>query len=125
MVDRSELLICFCLCIWHGPNGKLCDGDADGNTFVVWVNVVLFGLLGGVHYLGIDDPFLLVLIICYWTQILPYLYDKEVIRELAIVRWAEEKGNADESNKVFIEQSDAFIQVYVLYWAEYSFSDLA
>lgn len=50
-----------------------------------------------------------------FNHILPYLYDKEVIHELAIVRWAEEKGNADESNKVFIKQSDAFIHVYVLY----------
>ena len=43
-------------------------------------------------------------------RILPYLYDREVIRELAIVRWAEEKGNADGSNKVFVKQSVAFIQ---------------
>uniref|UniRef100_A0A453Q1C9 Uncharacterized protein n=1 Tax=Aegilops tauschii subsp. strangulata TaxID=200361 RepID=A0A453Q1C9_AEGTS len=43
-------------------------------------------------------------------RILPYLYDREVIRELAIVRWAEEKGNANGSNKVFVKQSVAFIQ---------------
>ena len=48
-------------------------------------------------------------------QILPYLYDKEVVSEDAILRWAEEKANADESDKVFVKQSDAFIQVYALY----------
>lgn len=59
--------------------------------------------------------FLLVLIILYWTQILPYLYDKDVVSEDAILRWAEEKENADESDKVFVKQSDAFIKVYSLY----------
>ena len=52
-------------------------------------------------------------IICCGTQILPYLYDKEVVSEDAILRWAEEKENADESDKVFVKQSDAFIQVYI------------
>ena len=57
--------------------------------------------------------FLLVLIVCYGLQILPYLYDKEVVSEDAILRWAEEKENADESDKVFVKQSDAFIQVCI------------
>uniref|UniRef100_A0A0E0CSY5 Translation initiation factor eIF2B subunit epsilon n=1 Tax=Oryza meridionalis TaxID=40149 RepID=A0A0E0CSY5_9ORYZ len=45
-----------------------------------------------------------------FSKILPYLYDKEVVSEDAILRWAEEKENADESDKVFIKQSEAFIQ---------------
>ena len=48
-------------------------------------------------------------------QILPYLYDKEIVSEVAILRWAEEKENADEPDKVFVKQSDAFIKVYSLY----------
>jgi hypothetical protein len=55
------------------------------------------------------------LIIWYGTQILPFLYDKEIVSEDAILRWAEEKEHADESDKVFVKQSEAFIQVYVLY----------
>lgn len=47
-----------------------------------------------------------------FSKILPYLYDKEVVSEDAILRWAEEKENADESDKVFVKQSEAFIQVY-------------
>ncbi|KAI4980187.1 hypothetical protein ZWY2020_020672 [Hordeum vulgare] len=45
-----------------------------------------------------------------FSKILPYLYDKEVVSEDAILRWAEEKENADESDKVFVKQSDVFIQ---------------
>uniref|UniRef100_A0A0D9Z000 Translation initiation factor eIF2B subunit epsilon n=1 Tax=Oryza glumipatula TaxID=40148 RepID=A0A0D9Z000_9ORYZ len=45
-----------------------------------------------------------------FSKILPYLYDKEVVSEDAILRWAEEKENADESDKVFVKQSEAFIQ---------------
>jgi translation initiation factor eIF-2B subunit epsilon len=45
---------------------------------------------------------------------LPYLYDTEVVSEDAILRWAEEKEHADESDKVFVKQSEAFIQVYIL-----------
>ncbi|KAM0878894.1 hypothetical protein ACQ4PT_034595 [Festuca glaucescens] len=45
-----------------------------------------------------------------FSKILPYLYDKELVSEDAILRWAEEKENADESDKVFVNQSDAFIQ---------------
>ncbi|KAM3223803.1 hypothetical protein ACQJBY_057275 [Aegilops geniculata] len=45
-----------------------------------------------------------------FSKILPYLYDKDVVSEDAILRWAEEKENADESDKVFVKQSDAFIQ---------------
>ncbi|KAF7091956.1 hypothetical protein CFC21_094492 [Triticum aestivum] len=45
-----------------------------------------------------------------FSKVLPYLYDKDVVSEDAILRWAEEKENADESDKVFVKQSDAFIK---------------
>jgi hypothetical protein len=54
-------------------------------------------------------------IIWYGAQVLPFLYDKEIVSEDAILRWAEEKKHADESDKVFVKQSEAFIQVYALY----------
>jgi len=41
---------------------------------------------------------------------LPYLYNEDVVSEDAIMRWAEEKEHADESDKVFVKQSEAFIQ---------------
>jgi hypothetical protein len=44
---------------------------------------------------------------------LPILYDKDVVSEDAIMRWAEEKEHADESDKIFVKQSEAFIQVYI------------
>ncbi|KAG2662457.1 translation initiation factor eIF-2B subunit epsilon-like isoform X3 [Panicum virgatum] len=45
-----------------------------------------------------------------FSEILPILYDKDVVSEDAIMRWAEEKEHADESDKVFVKQSEAFIQ---------------
>lgn len=63
-------------------------------------------------YLNHCDCFSLI---CYWTQILTYLYNTDVVSEDAILRWAEEKEHADESDKVFVKQSEAFIQVYVLH----------
>ncbi|PAN08511.2 hypothetical protein PAHAL_1G441300 [Panicum hallii] len=45
-----------------------------------------------------------------FSKILPFLYDTEVVSEDAIMRWAEEKEHADESDKVFVKQSEAFIQ---------------
>ncbi|KAK3132676.1 hypothetical protein QOZ80_6AG0526120 [Eleusine coracana subsp. coracana] len=45
-----------------------------------------------------------------FSKILPFLYDKEIVSEDAILRWAEEKEHADESDKVFVKQSEAFIQ---------------
>ncbi|XP_066328817.1 uncharacterized protein [Miscanthus floridulus] len=45
-----------------------------------------------------------------FPKILPYLYDTEVVSEDAILRWAEEKEHADESDKVFVKQSEAFIK---------------
>lgn len=44
-------------------------------------------------------------------QILDFLYDKEIIREEAILKWASEKEGAEESDKVFVKQSEKFIQV--------------
>uniref|UniRef100_A0A0E0GEQ0 Translation initiation factor eIF2B subunit epsilon n=1 Tax=Oryza nivara TaxID=4536 RepID=A0A0E0GEQ0_ORYNI len=58
-----------------------------------------------------------------FSKILPYLYDKEVVSEDAILRWAEEKENADESDKVFVKQSEAFIQ-YANFPPFYVFSGL-
>lgn len=45
-----------------------------------------------------------------FAKILPFLYDTEVVSEDAILRWAEEKEHADESDKIFVKQSEAFIQ---------------
>ncbi|KAL1194646.1 hypothetical protein V5N11_031467 [Cardamine amara subsp. amara] len=45
-----------------------------------------------------------------FAQILHFLYDKDVVQEDAILRWGEEKAGADESDKVYLIQSEAFIQ---------------
>ncbi|KAJ0843397.1 putative W2 domain, nucleotidyl transferase domain, trimeric LpxA-like superfamily [Helianthus annuus] len=45
-----------------------------------------------------------------FVQILHMLYDKDIIQEEAILNWAEEKEGADESDKVFVKQSEKFIQ---------------
>ncbi|KAF5739513.1 translation initiation factor eIF-2B subunit epsilon-like isoform X4 [Tripterygium wilfordii] len=45
-----------------------------------------------------------------FAQILHYLYEKDLIAEEAILRWADEKKDADESDKVFVKQSEKFIQ---------------
>jgi hypothetical protein len=42
---------------------------------------------------------------------LQVLYDKDVISEDAIMAWASEKRDADEIDKVFLKQSEPFIQV--------------
>lgn len=39
------------------------------------------------------------------------LYDKDVISEDAIMAWALEKQDADDIDKVFVKQSEPFIQV--------------
>lgn len=46
-------------------------------------------------------------------QILHILYDKDILQEDAILRWADEKEGADESDKVFVRQSEKFIQVRI------------
>ncbi|TYH34433.1 hypothetical protein ES332_D13G127800v1 [Gossypium tomentosum] len=45
-----------------------------------------------------------------FPQILHLLYDKEILHEDAILRWADEKEGADESDKVFLKRSEKFIQ---------------
>jgi translation initiation factor eIF-2B subunit epsilon len=45
-----------------------------------------------------------------FVQILHLLYDKDITQEEAILRWAAEKEGADESDKVFLKQSEQFIQ---------------
>ncbi|KZV47254.1 translation initiation factor eIF-2B subunit epsilon [Dorcoceras hygrometricum] len=45
-----------------------------------------------------------------FEQILPILYDKDILQEEAILSWAAEKEEADESDKVFLKQAEKFIQ---------------
>ncbi|XAR52501.1 hypothetical protein NMG60_11020619 [Bertholletia excelsa] len=45
-----------------------------------------------------------------FVQVLHLLYDKDILQEDAILNWASEKGGADESDKVFLKQSEKFIQ---------------
>ncbi|KAL4302598.1 hypothetical protein GQ457_10G014180 [Hibiscus cannabinus] len=45
-----------------------------------------------------------------FSQILHLLYDKEILQEDAILRWADEKEGADESDKMFLKRSEKFIQ---------------
>ncbi|XP_034699209.1 pre-mRNA-splicing factor ATP-dependent RNA helicase DEAH1-like [Vitis riparia] len=43
--------------------------------------------------------------------ILHLLYDKDILQEDAILKWASEEG-AEESNRVFVKQSEKFIQAF-------------
>ncbi|GAV64214.1 LOW QUALITY PROTEIN: Hexapep domain-containing protein/NTP_transferase domain-containing protein/W2 domain-containing protein, partial [Cephalotus follicularis] len=45
-----------------------------------------------------------------FSRILFLLYDKEILQEEAILKWADEKEGADESDKVFVRQSEELIQ---------------
>lgn len=55
---------------------------------------------------------LLFLIVQFFIlQILYQLYDQEVIREEAILRWDDEKREADESDRIFVRQAETFIKV--------------
>ncbi|XP_065626442.1 uncharacterized protein LOC112039284 isoform X2 [Quercus suber] len=45
-----------------------------------------------------------------FSKILFHLYDKDLIQEDAILKWDDEKKNADEADKVFVKQSEKFIQ---------------
>ncbi|XP_047337894.1 translation initiation factor eIF-2B subunit epsilon [Impatiens glandulifera] len=45
-----------------------------------------------------------------FTQVLHFLYDKDILQEDAILNWADEKEGADESDKVLVKQADKFIQ---------------
>ncbi|KAG6468301.1 hypothetical protein ZIOFF_072927 [Zingiber officinale] len=44
-----------------------------------------------------------------FCTILSYLYEKDILSEDAILSWASEKGAADESDKIFVKQSESFI----------------
>ncbi|WOL19902.1 translation initiation factor eIF-2B subunit epsilon isoform X1 [Canna indica] len=44
-----------------------------------------------------------------FSVILSYLYEKDVLSEDAILSWASEKEGADESDKIFVKQSEQFI----------------
>ncbi|XP_052190003.1 uncharacterized protein LOC127799817 isoform X2 [Diospyros lotus] len=45
-----------------------------------------------------------------FLPILHLLYDKDILQEEAILNWASEKEGADESDKVFLKQTEKFIQ---------------
>ncbi|KAK6232830.1 hypothetical protein SCA6_002903 [Theobroma cacao] len=45
-----------------------------------------------------------------FAQILHLLYDKDILEEDAILRWADEKEGADESDKVFVQRAEKFLQ---------------
>lgn len=44
-----------------------------------------------------------------FSQVLHLLYDKDILQEQAILDWADEKEGADESDKIFVKQSEVFI----------------
>ncbi|XP_011099797.1 translation initiation factor eIF-2B subunit epsilon [Sesamum indicum] len=45
-----------------------------------------------------------------FVQVLHLLYDKDILQEDAILNWAAEKEEADESDKLFLKQAEKFIQ---------------
>ncbi|PIN21051.1 Translation initiation factor 2B, epsilon subunit (eIF-2Bepsilon/GCD6) [Handroanthus impetiginosus] len=45
-----------------------------------------------------------------FVQILHLLYDKDILEEDAILNWASEKEEADESDKLLLKQAEKFIQ---------------
>ncbi|KAG8383770.1 hypothetical protein BUALT_Bualt04G0048300 [Buddleja alternifolia] len=45
-----------------------------------------------------------------FEQILHLLYDKDILQEDAILKWASEKEGADESDKCYVKQAEKFIQ---------------
>lgn len=45
-----------------------------------------------------------------FSNILTFLYDKEILSEKAILLWAQEKEGADESDKIFTKQAEQFIK---------------
>lgn len=42
------------------------------------------------------------------------MYDKDILQEESILGWAAEKEEAEESDKIFLKQSEKFIQVRFL-----------
>ncbi|GLJ49661.1 hypothetical protein SUGI_1053580 [Cryptomeria japonica] len=74
------------------------------------------------HYLKSEDDEIEVLLkfeeICLesgkefapvFSKVLEILYDNDIVSEGAICKWASEKEEADELDKVFVKQSEAFI----------------
>ncbi|KAA8536938.1 hypothetical protein F0562_029416 [Nyssa sinensis] len=45
-----------------------------------------------------------------FAQTLHLLYEKDILQEEAILNWASEKEGADDADKVFVKQSEKFIQ---------------
>ncbi|XP_058734827.1 uncharacterized protein LOC131606674 [Vicia villosa] len=45
-----------------------------------------------------------------FTKILHYLYNEDIVEEDAILSWEDEKKDADESDKVFVNQAQKLIQ---------------
>ncbi|KAF3454378.1 hypothetical protein FNV43_RR04825 [Rhamnella rubrinervis] len=45
-----------------------------------------------------------------FTEILFHLYEEDVIQEDAILRWDDEKKDADESDKVYVKKAEKFIK---------------
>ena len=45
-----------------------------------------------------------------FSKVLEVLYEKEILNEEEILSWESEKQEADESDKVFLKQSEVFIQ---------------
>ncbi|KAL6557126.1 hypothetical protein OROMI_017476 [Orobanche minor] len=45
-----------------------------------------------------------------FVQILNLLYDEDILQEDAILNWASEKEEADESDKLFVKQAEKFVQ---------------
>ncbi|CAN4108654.1 unnamed protein product [Withania somnifera] len=46
-----------------------------------------------------------------FERILDHLYDQDIIQEEAVLEWASEKEGAEEPDKIFVKQSENFIQV--------------
>ena len=44
-----------------------------------------------------------------FSKVLEVLYEKEILTEEAILSWESEKQEADESDKVFLKQSEVLI----------------
>lgn len=74
------------------------------------------------HYLKSEDDEIEVLLkfeeICLesgkefapvFSKVLEILYDNDIVSEGAICKWASEKEEADELDKIFVKQSEAFI----------------
>lgn len=45
-----------------------------------------------------------------FTQVLHFMYDKDILKEEAILNWADEKEGAEERDKVLVKEADKLIQ---------------